>query len=536
MFTCAVCGQFFPMQHVVEHEEQTLCKNCYLATAAAPADEQEPQAQDDKPYPWRRAASRRSRRPLLLAVGGGAVLLVVVLVLALGGSSKPVELPPPTPPADFTRSSEATESQRRNRAREGVVKVLVSIRVMNEEVGFPLQIRDPRTGEVTDPPVGHGSGFFVQADGLILTNHHVIEVKPQAFGMVAAQFGIPLKKDPQTGKWGAVVTQEGRKMTLSAEQRYDVLLLDGARLRATLVDQDERKDLALLKVEDRKTIDRVQPPVLNVLAKMPAETGSKVWSIGTPGNAAINSVFDGNITSFSQYYKDQSIRTIQSDAHTAPGSSGGCLVNQDGEVEGVTTYINLERPLGPGGVATGRTLNNYTMPGEQVAGFIEKHNIKVWPRLQTAWAAVSEKRWRDAASLLRELTSGDSFHKRDGDAWYALGDASLKLSPPDLDAARNAFYQASLAYPNSNAGDQAKSMYATGYVMQRQEKHEDAIARFDAALKLDASLGRAHYARAWSLLKLDKREEAIESLRKATTAEGDDGRKAREAMEKLGVK
>ena len=141
-----------------------------------------------------------------------------------------------------------------------------------------------------------GSGVVVGADGLIVTNHHVIEHA------------------------GAV----------------KVVLADRREFPAKVVASDERSDLALLRAElDGATL---QPAMLGDSDSL--EVGDIVLAIGNPfgvGQTVTSGIVSalartGPATRGPGYF-------IQTDAAINPGNSGGALVNLAGEVIGVNTAI-----------------------------------------------------------------------------------------------------------------------------------------------------------------------------------------------------
>ncbi len=117
-----------------------------------------------------------------------------------------------------------------------------------------------------------------------------------------------------------------------------VTLDDGSNYPATIVGKDERKDLALILVE---TDDELIPAVLGDSDTL--AVGDWVLAIGSPYGfqstvtAGIVSALgrrggpDGNISDF-----------IQTDASINRGNSGGALVNLNGEVVGINTWITSQ--------------------------------------------------------------------------------------------------------------------------------------------------------------------------------------------------
>ena len=141
-----------------------------------------------------------------------------------------------------------------------------------------------------------GSGVVVGADGLIVTNHHVIEHA------------------------GAI----------------KVVLADRREFPAKVVVSDERSDLALLRADlDGETL---QAAVLGDSDAL--EVGDLVLAIGNPFGVG-QTVTSGIVSALAR--TGPSVRGpgyfIQTDAAINPGNSGGALVNLDGEVIGVNTAI-----------------------------------------------------------------------------------------------------------------------------------------------------------------------------------------------------
>ncbi len=139
-----------------------------------------------------------------------------------------------------------------------------------------------------------GSGFVVDPDGLIVTNHHVV-------------------REASTIRVG---TQDG---TI-----YD----------ATVIGVDPQSDLALLSVEARGL------PAVELAPEGAVRTGDPVFALGNPYG------YDHTVTAgiVSAQHRDLSIGLyddfLQTDASINPGNSGGPLFDMDGRVVGVNTVIH----------------------------------------------------------------------------------------------------------------------------------------------------------------------------------------------------
>ena len=138
-----------------------------------------------------------------------------------------------------------------------------------------------------------GSGFIISADGMVVTNNHVIE--------------------------GA--------------EEIEVFLPDGRRLSAKLVGADEKTDLAVLKVEADGEL-----PFVEFGDSDTADVGDWVMAIGNPLGRGF-SVSAGIVSARERALGGRYDDYIQTDAAINQGNSGGPLFNMAGEVIGVNTAI-----------------------------------------------------------------------------------------------------------------------------------------------------------------------------------------------------
>jgi serine protease Do len=145
------------------------------------------------------------------------------------------------------------------------------------------------------PRRGAGTGFIIDADGFILTNHHVIE--------------------------GA--------------DRIMVRLTDGRNLRAERVGSDPDTDIALIKVETTRPL-----PFAPLGNSDSLRVGEWVIAIGNP-LAYEHTVTVGVVSFIGRKLFDTSLdRYIQTDAAINFGNSGGPLINSHGEVIGINAAIS----------------------------------------------------------------------------------------------------------------------------------------------------------------------------------------------------
>jgi serine protease Do len=152
-----------------------------------------------------------------------------------------------------------------------------------------------------------GSGFVIDPDGYIVTNAHVVA------GAQRVQIVVP--EGASDGSLAAILAT-----------RTNIV-------PARVVGVDKEIDLALLKA------DNVKFAALPLALYRNIRQGEVVLAFGSPQGLR-NTVTLGVVSSVArQIDPDSPMAYIQTDAPINPGNSGGPLVNVDGEVVGINTFI-----------------------------------------------------------------------------------------------------------------------------------------------------------------------------------------------------
>src|SRR5580700_10420457 len=152
-----------------------------------------------------------------------------------------------------------------------------------------------------------GSGVVVDPDGYIITNYHVVKGAERVRVVLTPQI-------------------TGPQPTFSLKSR-------GKVLPARIVGFSKLIDLAVLKVEATNL------PTLQIGRYEKIQKGQLVLAFGSPEGLE-NSVSMGLVSSvLRQTDPDDSMVYIQTDAAINPGNSGGPLVDADGNVVGIDTFI-----------------------------------------------------------------------------------------------------------------------------------------------------------------------------------------------------
>ena len=151
-------------------------------------------------------------------------------------------------------------------------------------------------------PSASGSGVIVSEDGYILTNHHVIS------------------------------NRVGKAESDNIE--IEIVLHDGSKIEndaVEIVDSHSLSDLALLKI-DRKGLQYMKWGDSEAL-----RIGERVAALGSPLNLR-ETITQGIVCAKGRGMGLAGM--IQTDAVINPGSSGGALVNMDGELVGINRLIS----------------------------------------------------------------------------------------------------------------------------------------------------------------------------------------------------
>src|SRR6516225_6116516 len=178
-----------------------------------------------------------------------------------------------------------------------------------------------------------GSGFIIDASGLVVTNNHVI----------------------------------------ADADEINVILNDGTKLKATLVGKDNKSDLALLRVHADKPIKAVKFGDSDRL-----RLGEWVIAIGNPFSLG------GTVTAGIVSARNRDINSgpydnyIQTDAAINRGNSGGPLFNLEGEVIGINTAI-----ISPSGGSIGI---GFAVPSKTAVAVIDQ--LRQYGETRRGWLGV----------------------------------------------------------------------------------------------------------------------------------------------------
>lgn len=228
----------------------------------------------------------------------------------------------------------------------------------------------------------------------------------------------------------------------------------GKTFVATVLYAEPDRDLCQLSVPDLQA----QPTILGTASKL--RVGQRVYAIGAPQGLELT-LSEGLISSLRPYEGSQ---YIQTSAAISPGSSGGGLFDDEGQLVGITTFQLIE----------GQNLN-FALPVDWIGELPKRVQapLVVAKKSGLDWlnraAALDQK--EDWPGLLKFSQQWVKTEPKSVDAWYSLGRAydglnqydqvtqayreALRIEPENA----NAWLFLALTYGNLKQFDQAVHAY-----------------------------------------------------------------------------
>ena len=295
---------------------------------------------------------------------------ILLGMLALAGAAAPLRAQnaPPADTQSLRQFSGAVEALIR-RVSPSVVQVLVTGYGAQEETAHGS------AGVIIGRQRAIGSGFIVDPAGYIITNAHVVA------GAQSVQVLLP---------------SAGPDLTPKA-----TLANRGSAFPARIVGADRDMDLALLK------IDGSNLPALNLARYPDLRQGQVVFALGSPQGLR-NSVTMGVVSAVArQLTPDSPFVFIQTDTAINPGNSGGPLVNVNGEVVGVNTFILTQSGGNEGlGFAIPSSLIHLAYSQMRKFGHVHRGEIGVGLQSITPELAAGLKLPRDSGVIVSDVLPG----------------------------------------------------------------------------------------------------------------------------------
>jgi serine protease Do len=292
------------------------------------------------------------------------------------------------PHGAVARSAPDSFSPLVKRVLPAVVNIAVTETVTGNDVAaeLPPELKDTplgrefrrRFGNKHEQMMGAGSGFIVDASGIIVTNNHVVD--------------------------------HADKIVVS--------LVDGRQLPAHVLGTDELTDIAVIKIDSPSALTSVPWG-----DSRQVEVGDWILAAGNPFGLG-GSVTAGIVSAEGRDLGSGPFDNfLQLDAPINPGNSGGPIFNMDGQVIGVSTAI-----VSPSGGSVGI---GFAIPSEIVSSVVA--NLLAHGSIERGWLGVSVEDVDNGGVIIAGV-------EHDGPALHAgvhPGDMVLALNGNHIDTARS---------------------------------------------------------------------------------------------------
>ncbi len=261
-----------------------------------------------------------------------------------------------------------------NSIQELTARVTKSV-VQIVATGYGLKSDKPASDTALfEPQEAIGAGVILSADGYIVTNAHVVQ------GARKIRVRLPGLESP-----GGDGSQPHGPVT------------------AKVIGLDRQSDLAVLKIE------ATDLPALELADSDRLKQGQVVFAFGSPQGLE-NSVTMGVVSATArQVSEDNPTTYVQTDAPINPGNSGGPLVDVDGRVVGINTFILSESGGSEGlGFAIPSSVVRNIYDQLRTEGHVHRGQIGVYLRTVTPDLAEGLKLPLNHGVLLEDVTADSS--------------------------------------------------------------------------------------------------------------------------------
>jgi S1-C subfamily serine protease len=277
-----------------------------------------------------------------------------------------------------------------------------------------------------------GSGFIVSSDGYIVTNSHVVSLSTikidvttnvvlpvmydSALALNEEEANKTFQNEDATFEFSKKVFEYVSSHSVfdvkqdivvmnpsSQKEKFDDLMAEGFPVQVVSVNDrfyEDDKDVALIK------IDQYDLPTLPLGSSQDLNVGKQVSIFGFPATADFNqrnpleSTFTQGVVSALKDSEKKEFKVFQTDAKVSEGSSGGSLVDDDGNVLGIVTFQTnqLQKTSGDNFA--------FAIPIEMAQTMIEDSHVTIVP-------STYPQQFRQGVDLLRAKHCLDATHTFD---------------------------------------------------------------------------------------------------------------------------
>ena len=215
----------------------------------------------------------------------------------------------------------------------------------NNVAGDDSQSGDQNTPQFSLEAKPDGEETAVSTDGKLSATEIYKTVSPSVVGVVQYQYATSF--EPSGSGSGIIISEDGYILTnahvIKGASAVKVVLYNEEEYEAKVIGSDAQTDIAVLKIEANNLT------VAKLGDSTQVEVGETVYAIGNPGGLSLQSSFtDGIISGVDRLVTTSdntyAMTVLQTNAAINPGNSGGALVNEYGQVIGITSskLVNVD--------------------------------------------------------------------------------------------------------------------------------------------------------------------------------------------------
>ncbi|HSW53881.1 MAG TPA: tetratricopeptide repeat protein [Ignavibacteriaceae bacterium] len=294
---------------------------------------------------------------------------------------------------------------------------------------------------------------------------------------------------------GVVLNDKGYVVTnyhvLSGNERLEIMHGDEIIPYVDIIGIDVEKDILILKIEEKKF------PSVKLGDATKLKVGQRVYAIGSP--LGFENTLSEGIISGLRSYAEINKNYIQITASISPGSSGGAVVNDKGELIGISTST----------IEEGQNLN-FAIPIDEVlnvniSSYGKDESFQDFELYHRGLVAANNRNFIEAIEYYSEFLE---LYPNDYRAYNNRGASKAKLGYYD-DAIRD-FDKVIDLNPND-----INAYYNRGLTKNQKGEYISALKDFDKVIEINPDIADAYNDRGISKKNLEDYESAIQDYNRA---------------------
>jgi len=319
-----------------------------------------------------------SRRMAIFIVFGTAAMALILSLAYCGTDQKMLFASLIYGAQDKPAEPKLAQEELVSLVKPSIVRVAQTVKVVAEIPAFKIDFTNktavflseykPLSVKIETPVVG--SGFIINPDGYILTNAHVVSdetvknpILVSVINKVALANAATLKKEElnvwaqDKEAWHAlglkIYDEVAAKAQFTIEKKITVvnpsaqektasdLIKNGFPAQIVKINDQfakDNRDIAVIKIEEKNL------PTVKLADSQALSTGTKIYVFGFPVTAEVSKesfiepTFTQGVVSAIKDSQKKDFKIIQTDAKVSSGSSGGPMIDDNGDIIGIITY------------------------------------------------------------------------------------------------------------------------------------------------------------------------------------------------------